>query len=401
MSQSCSNFYYKSPTAIPNRTDINEQKCLGIGMTLEDTKTYWRNPGNTHVNCTTMFYNKIYTGDFHSYNQVGFTEVMEDFNYLFSSYLSPLSSSNKGGHTIGVAGQTGYDDFQNTLISACSNNPEYQLYGACMIAAKNVCSTCTVDNITSNTDLLRLCGCQVSSLPKIDQYSKVPAACDPLCIHEQISKKRDIVTGDPEICNANVCVINNIAISASESTVGGTQFTQICPSCTSTQSCICIVDSTIPGIGATVGLNGPNTFTQYCGANSVCLTLDNKTQTSTTVPCQSVTEPPKAETYWFPIPMWVWYVIIGVFIIFILVLIAATQAGNDQKIVVIKKPSNEGGPSHNSNSSSNSNNSSGNSHHFGNSSGTSQQSSNSSGNYHNSSKSNNSSANSHHFGNSQ
>lgn len=298
-----------------------ERSCVGIGLNMQQWKDYWNNN-----NCQNIFLNKIYQGSNISnetYSKQGFQEVVEDFDYMFSVYLSPLSTQNlRGGHTIGVPGQIGYDEFQNTLISACSDNPRYQLGGACQVAASKVCSKCTLDDITSNSSLLKLCGCEKSSLENIPQYSSVPPSCDPLCIGEQISKKRNPDTGIIEYCNSNVCVINNISIVSSESTIGGVSFNQICPSCTQGQNCICIIDQSVPTIGKEIGLDNPSTLNQYCGDTAICLNIDNITQQSKVVPCQ--TDPQLVpETYWLSVPMWVWFTVIFLVIIFILVLFSS------------------------------------------------------------------------------
>lgn len=329
---------YTSQLPAPSRTNIEENYCLGIGLNLDQWENYWINSGNTHTNCTTLFSNKIFSGPNRSYNQTGFTEVMEDFDYIFSTYLSPITPNNqKGGHIIGVPGQSGYDDFQQILVSACSDNPQFSLQGACQMAASKICLNCNLDQITSNRDLLKMCGCQKSSLQNIPQYQKIDKACDPLCVQEQISKNRNVNTGVIESCTSNICVINNVSITATESTVGGIQFTQLCPSCTGNMGCICIVDTTIPSIGKAVGLSNQTTFNQFCGSESVCLTIDNATQNSTVVPCQSTDIANlKAQTFWFPVPIWVWIILGFLILIFILVLIAANYAGYNQKVTEIK-----------------------------------------------------------------
>lgn len=303
--------YFNSPTEIGLRTNPVENYCMGLKpdgsqMSFKDWKSYWANIDNSHQSCTNLFNNKIYSGPNRTFSPENFNQVVVDFNYIFSKYFDPNNSTGSGGHLFTSPGQEGYDSFQNTIISACSNNPQYGLQGACQQVASQMCSNCSTQEIISNNDLLKLCGCNKSSLENIPEYSNIQPACDPLCISEQVSKKRDPISGDIEICTSTVCVINDISIKTSNS--GILNFSQICPQCDS-GGCRCIVDSSIPNI------TGLDSFTQYCGDNSVCLNIDPITQQSTVIPCNDVIDVLTPETYFLPINLWVW---ITFFIILIL-----------------------------------------------------------------------------------
>lgn len=331
MAASCPTFY-NTTNPIPFRTDPVERQCIGLTdagspATLNAWKAYWANAGNTHTSCTTLFRERIYsgTGTLHQYSKDGFDAVTEDFDYMFSAYFS-TGGDSRGGHQIGVPGQAGYDSFQQTLISACSNSQQYQLGGACQVAASKMCNKCTVDQVASNSDLLKLCGCEVKSLDPT-KYHGVSAACDPLCSHEEVSKVRDRVTGVVDECLATVCVINNIAIVAAKSTIGGVQFTQVCPQCDGSQQCKCIVDASISSIAETLGISTAGSFRQYCGENSVCMTVDPHTQVETIVDCESTIESTKPAVYDLPVPKWVWMVAGVLTLIGFLVCIAAAYAG--------------------------------------------------------------------------
>jgi hypothetical protein len=331
---SCPN-YFSQPEPLPIRTDPEENSCLGINedgslMSLREWKNYWANLFGNHTNCTEVFNRKIYSGRARNFNPLGFQEVEEDFSYMFSRYFN----ATEEGHIIGVPGQEGYDDFQQTLISACSNNPRYELGGACQTAAKKMCTGCTATEVTSNTDLLKLCGCSVNSLEGTKQYDKVPRACDPMCVSEQVSKNRDPVTGVVEECNSTVCVINNISINASESVIGGAQFTQICPQCSGGNQCTCIYDATIPNMGEKVGINNNFQFTQYCGPNAVCIKVNPDTNETETVPCEDAIPPLEPQTFNFPIPIWVWISVIVILVFVLLVLFSARYIGKNQKIKI-------------------------------------------------------------------
>jgi hypothetical protein len=319
--------YYNSSLPIPIRTDVNENNCMGIGLTSGQWIDYWSNTQNTHLSCTNMFNNLIFSGPNRTFNQSGYQQVQEDFNYMFSVLYDTSSIGNtngKGGNKISTPGSTTYNQMQDILINACSNNSQYHLEGACENVASSMCNNCTPIDITSNVDLLKLCGCQVSSLDSnIIQYNDVSPACDPLCAQDQVSKKRN-ADGTVENCNSTVCVINNISIATANSLVGGVNFTQICPQCVGDNSCICIVDSTIPD-----SIN--NTFTQYCGTSSVCLTIDPNTNISSVVPCKNnILEP---TIYNYPIPIWVWILSIFIIILVLIICVAALYIGNHIKVI--------------------------------------------------------------------
>lgn len=333
--------YYENTTQPPISTNIVENNCMGLGLTLNQLKEYWANPGNTHTSCQKLYNNIIYSGPNRSFSEEGFSQVQANFEYLFSSYFnnSPEAIlSGIGGHIITVPGDPLYDSFQDTLIDACANNPEYNLQGACQNVTQQMCNSCTSTDITSNPSLLKLCGCQVSSISNIPNTSGVTPACDPLCAQEQVSKKRNPITGEIYTCNATVCVINGISINAADSLVGGISFTQICPQCSGTNQCRCITDTSVMSQYSGTGLEFG--FNQYCGANSVCSNIDPITGIVTNVECNEAFNNMTDETsginkYSIKIPIWVWITASIILIIGIIVIISAIYIGNN-----IKKESN-------------------------------------------------------------
>lgn len=305
----------------------DEGKCIGLAFdNIIDWKNYWINENNSHQNCSYLFYNMIYTNENKSFNQSGFENVSNDFKYIFDTYFQENAQNSKGNHKLGVYGEEGYDDFQEILINVCSNNPQFQLYGACSNFSKSFCQNCTPDEISSNTDLLKMCGCQISSLDNSTGiYDNVPAACDPLCNHEQMVKNINITTGEPEQCDASVCVINNISIVSTESLVGTVNFYQVCPQCGQNDSvCICILDV---DISSDVNINNNVEFNQYCGSNSICLII-GPDGTQQSVPCaDNITQLVPTE-YYYPISIYIWFVIIFIIILFFLILFAVRSKKN-------------------------------------------------------------------------
>lgn len=331
----CPNYYQILPKP-PNFSgkSIEEMYCIGLdgngkNLTLNDWKKYWSNADNYHKSCTKVFKEKLYdiNGDF---SPSGFSETVTDFNFMFNSFFyNSQTDDGKGGHIIGVPGQKGYDDFSQILIDACSNNSQYGLQGVCQEVSNNMCGGCLYDNVTENKDLIKLCGCFVSSIPDTDTYKNIPKACDPLCSHEQVVKKRNNNTGVIDECNSSVCVINNINIITSKSLVGGSSFTQVCPQCTGTEVCKCIVDMTVPTIGNQIGIT--NNFNQYCGNNSICTEIDNNTGKEIIVDCGKNDTVPKEK---ITIPIWVWIICLIIVVIFILVVfVEIYRRRNEQSLL--------------------------------------------------------------------
>jgi len=319
--------YPDSKIPTPIRLSKEENACIGVGLDLSNPndlqilKNYWNNKNRDHLDCTTLFFRKINSNEgLDKFSKEGFEEVEEDFNFLFSSYFS-------SGYEISVPGDKTYDSFQQTLISACSNNPQYQLYGACQQAANFICKNCTSKDVTNNTDLLKLCGCQVSSLEGFKEYDSIPKECDPLCTHEQVVKNRES-DGTVKECNSTVCVINNISINAANSIIGGSSFTQVCPQCIDS-GCTCILDATIPDTASTVGINDQFQFTQYCGQNSVCLTIDPITNASTVVECNTTINPLEPTKYPIIIPNWIYFFVLFILIIMILAIFVYNKTTTD------------------------------------------------------------------------
>jgi hypothetical protein len=301
-----------------------EEKCVGYSFNnLEDWKNYWINVDNSHQNCSFLFYNMIYSGNNKSFNSDGFNRVSYDFNYIFNTYFQKNSLTSKGNHTFGVPGENGYDDFQEILINTCSNNPQFQLYGACASFGKNFCQKCSPTEITSNSDLLKLCGCQVSSInDSSGVYSGVPPACDPMCNHEQIVKNVNSLSGVVDECNADVCVINNISIVSTESVVGTVNFYQVCNQCANTtNTCVCIMDV---DVSSDVDINNNIQFYQYCGENSVCLIV-GADGTETQVPCDTSIDQVVPTEYYYSIPIVIWFIFIFIIFLFFIVLVVVRK----------------------------------------------------------------------------
>jgi hypothetical protein len=289
----------------PNFT-IDDQEvsdCLGIDLTFNQ----WKNQVNRGV-CLNAFDNYIHsnTGE-RTINLARYNRLKDGMSYMFDSYYSK-------GYRMVNPGQTGYDNIQDSLINICNSS---FLPGICSKPQAQMCSQCNRTNVLENTPVLRFCGCYVSPDPLILERG-INEECDPLCTGTQIIKK---ATPDGQLlsCNQAVCVINNINLTATQTTIGSINFTQVCPTCTGSASCLCIIDSSAAEIGGQLGLNNPVSFNQLCGDKSVCLSIKDGIRTE--VPCagsiEEAVRPPN-----FPISYGWWILAVIIIVIGIIIFLA-------------------------------------------------------------------------------
>lgn len=112
-------------------------------------------------------------------------------------------------------GQEGYHPFQETIRQTCDRLP-----GVCDPVLKKLCDGCQRDEISQDPTTLRFCGCFAPSLGQVGDETISPQ-CDPLCVRNEVIRLPDPQTGNYLECNADVCVIDNVAINATESQVQG------------------------------------------------------------------------------------------------------------------------------------------------------------------------------------
>lgn len=298
--------------------------------------TEWTNRWNT--DCINVFGNIINAERFdgnstiRTFSLEGLAQVNEDFKYMWSRIYNATS-----GYKLTEPGQPGYHQFQPVLLDACRQNP-----GACESIQAYSCAILTRADIASSSSYVSLCGCYAPSI--VDDYGTSYAAvtteCDPLCSQQVSIRKVNKVSSSPSfgrspVCNASICVIDAVTIGASQSTTGGAQFSQVCPSCVqgSEEGCKCIVNFTSGNIMSVVGgqgsLTDAVTFRQYC-PNATCLVVNSTTGSMSEVPCGNflrgdpLTDPAYAaiKKPVLPIPIPVWAIALVIFVVFLLAFVA-------------------------------------------------------------------------------
>ena len=200
-----------------------EQLCIGIGLSIEEWLDVWRTK-----DCSSIFHRMIYR--YGSYSSEGFMKAVECYNYMFYSYYGPYDCNNnpKGGHVI-----SDEDEMSSYLINSCIKNQ-----GVCQCVSYNMCSGCTSLEIHESKLLRKLGGCACISATS-NSY-QIESACDPSCASSNVSKRRNIESGEIETCKRKVCFIDPVT---------GVPFDEMCPHC-SDNKCVCIV-------------NGKGHFEQY------------------------------------------------------------------------------------------------------------------------------------------
>lgn len=247
-------------------------KCVGNnGQNIDVWSAEWK-----FLNCSKIFFEQMFTINGRpGFNRQGYEDVQSQMNAVFDNYITRL------GLLIGVPGESGYNEFQEQILETCTSLP-----GSCDIALSTYCHSClncsSRQSISLNLGTLNFCGCYAPS-PTID-IAKITPECDTFCTRIGTIPLSDN-NGNALSCNENVCVISDVTIQATETTLGGegVTFDQVCNTCS--DGCKCIISGA--SITETLSSIG-TTFNQSCGTNSVCISTDDGIDK--VVDCKSSTE---------------------------------------------------------------------------------------------------------------
>jgi hypothetical protein len=330
--------YYTALTAIPDITsEVNV--CLGVG---ETTLSGWSDVLQTQ-SCGLTLYQYIWGSTINPvFNLSRFNEVQDGMEYALSKYFSKLTGDTISNHLLTNTGQIGYNPFQEQLLNLCRNP---SLPGICSKAQNKMCASCTQRDVgfSSISDFISFCGCHLPAdaitvaVNPATTSLVVPPECYPMCAAGTTIKNAK-TDGSPLMCNSSVCVMNNINIASTLAQVGSISFTQVCPQCGEggNGTCICIIDTSVTGIAKTLGIDSSISFNQYCGANSICLTVNSTTGAYVPTACATSLDQIQPTTYNFGIPKWVWYVAICIIFLGILVIFSSLYESK-RKVQVYRK----------------------------------------------------------------
>jgi hypothetical protein len=264
---SCADYIGEFKPQASNATVI-ESICRGSNPNY--TGSNWFNfwSLNNGTICTSEFSNILYNSfntvnnpnkkTLRTYDASQLQRVRDNFNNAFRTYYNNFKITNPN--------QPGYNAFQETLLQSCSDIP-----GVCDDFLNPFCDNCSRTEISNSSLYTRMCGCRAGDLPSEYNVSK---PCDPLCNKSNSIYKIDSITGIPQICLSDVCVIDDININSVNSSVAGNIiFSQLCNSCKNQCNCI------ISGINLNdtlqkVGLTNETQFNMSC-ASGTCYTRDS------------------------------------------------------------------------------------------------------------------------------
>lgn len=204
-----------------------------------------------------------------------------------------IAKYNDLGFSLGsVPGGVGYNPFQDYLYSLCCQVPVM-----CQSTLENSCAIYTAQRLSVNPDATNWCGCYLpdSEYQKYVDAYQVNKECTPTCNR---STTIPLVNGAnaPILCNQTICIIDDVTINLSNSTVnGGINVSQICGNCSGTfgsqSSCSCIIqNTTIDGAQSNLGNINLNTV---CSSSTCTVTNPGYPDLPATleVPCDQTTDP--------------------------------------------------------------------------------------------------------------
>jgi len=206
--------------------------------------------------------------------------------------------------------------------SLCSSGPGSSGVGNKFL--DNVCSTVTGDQIQTNPELLKWCGCYMPD-SEYTVYgnisdSVISRECTPYCNAAGVVPSFDPATGQIKTCTQSLCVIDDVTLTIAKSRVNGPiNFNNICTACSPdsgngvnsnlvtnsnngnantdsesnssinvSSSCQCIINNfNLTTIGATI--DGGINISQACNGNAKCFRTEtvNGVQQTQEVDCHS------------------------------------------------------------------------------------------------------------------
>lgn len=304
--------YVATATPAPTTATANEIICRGSDPSYQGANwmNFWAQDNGTICGneFSSILYGALGATGIRAYDADYLPQIQTDMTnafYTFQQLYSLVDTTSEN-----------YNVFQNTLLQTCEDVP-----GLCDQFIDNYCTGCSRDQVSADPLLLQMCGCS-SVIPAAPAaYNLQEASCDPLCNRYNAIHTIDYDTGVEQICSADVCVIDNIAINASNSTLGGgVVMAQMCSSCKYQCDCI-IAGVSVNSVLQQVGLTNSTQFNVACGPNSTCFTED-ASGNLTAVAC------PKSASFQFlqdPVninnnTIWL-FVIVGLILVLAIVLI--------------------------------------------------------------------------------
>lgn len=158
-----------------------------------------------------------------------------------------------------------YDPAIDDVVKVC------QTYvGSCDNLLSTVCRGFTRQELSGNPNSAKLCGCFLSD----EEFAKeggvfgVSRECASTCIIQSAVKPRDPANPTSFLrCKQSICIIDDVTINIlGKSNTGNISFNQACGSCGDSGSCVCAIsDVSITAVESTIK---DTSFSQQCGGVS-------------------------------------------------------------------------------------------------------------------------------------
>ena len=156
------------------------------------------------------------------------------------------------------------DRFQEYLHQLCLDVPQ-----ACNEGLNTLCAKYTRESASGNGNIADFCGCHM--IPSTyavyaNQYA-IGKECDPLCARTTTVPFTN-ADGIVQDCKSNICIIDDVTLNLTNTSVGDINFKQACGGCTGTASCQC----SISGLSLTTAEAelGNIDLEQYCQSGVTC-----------------------------------------------------------------------------------------------------------------------------------
>lgn len=258
-----------------------------------------------------------------------------------------------------------FNTFQNTLLQLCIDPT---LPGICELflggtnGTTGYCSQYSRSQAINSPTITNFCGCYVPPDPDYLRFTLGSGACligastgctagctvgnsgctgqpscDPLCHRALTSHKAFQPTGNIITCPQNICVIDNVTITAEQSRIpGGINFNTVCSGCggaTGADGCLCIVAGVnISATAAQIGL-GTN-FNQFCGGSSVCLVEDSSGNIISEGGCTGINPVNIGVSGFFYLPVIGIITVMILIVIIIFFMVLASRYSTEETVVI-------------------------------------------------------------------
>lgn len=185
------------------------------------------------------------------------SDMMVQFNRLYNNW----------GFTLGAPrASSSYNPIEENIYSICSASP-----GSCSDMLTEYCTGISSQDITSNPNILRWCGCYMPDQEYaryVNQY-QLNKECTPYC--NRIGNIPLVTFDKTNVlkCSTDNCLIDNVSLNLLNTVISdGINFSQLCGGCGLSGSCTCTMDNlTLTTVNT--NLQGSINLSQQCGS-TIC-----------------------------------------------------------------------------------------------------------------------------------